>query len=71
MTGGASGGPWTIRGNLVAANTSYTVPDGFPGILFGPQFQGGAAQLLDSAHAVRCGGRPPSIVGTEGADKLV
>ena len=71
MTGGASGGPWTIRGNLVAANTSYTVPDVFPRILFGPQFQDGAAQLLDSAHPVRCGGKLASIVGTEGPDKLV
>jgi hypothetical protein len=23
---------------LVASNTSYTIPDEFPGVLFGPQF---------------------------------
>ncbi|MGH2961538.1 MAG: hypothetical protein ACRDL3_05000, partial [Solirubrobacterales bacterium] len=71
MTGGSSGGPWAVRGNLVAANTSYTVPDEFPGILFAPLLQTGAAELLDAAHPVRCGGRPPSIVGTEEADRLV
>jgi V8-like Glu-specific endopeptidase len=72
MAAGASGGPWVIQGTtLVASNTSYTIPDDLPGILFGPQLGDGAAQLLAPAHPVRCGRRFASIVGTEGPDRLV
>lgn len=70
MTGGASGGPWVIRDVLVASNSSYGIV-GIPDIVFGPQFQDGAAELFDAAHSASCGGRLPLIVGTEGPDRLV
>ncbi len=71
MTGGSSGGPWTIRGNLVASNTGYTDAEDFPGILFGPQFAHSAAELYYPAEPERCGHARPTIVGTEGDDRLV
>ena len=72
MTGGASGGPWVIRGTLVASNSSFGIPDAFPGILFGPHFNVGAADLFDRASpGARCGKKQASIVGTEGPDRLV
>ena len=70
MTGGSSGGPWVVQDRLVASNTSYTI-DGQPGLLFGPQLLGGAAELFDVAHPVTCTGKPPFVVGTEEADRLV
>ncbi len=72
MTGGASGGPLVIAGTtLVASNASYTIPDEFPEVLFGPQFTQSAAALFDPAHPVRCGRKLAFIVGTEESDRLV
>ena len=72
MTAGSSGGPWLIRGNLVASNSSFVAPDELPGVLFGPQFNQDAADLFDRAHpGAACGGKQPFIVGTEGPDRLV
>jgi len=71
MTGGASGGPWLIQGtNLVGSNSSF-VAENVPDTLFGSQLADGAAELFDSAHPIRCGGKPATIVGTEGPDRLV
>ncbi len=69
MTAGASGGPWVIQDRLVASDTSYFEED-LPGILFGPQLKQSAASLYYPENPVACGGRSPTIVGTELDDRI-